>query len=58
MRKVKEKIKVFISSKCGVEKYDIIRTKIKEKLKKTNLFECYVFEETGSSISVSYTHLV
>lgn len=56
MRKVKEKIKVFISSKCGVEKYDIIRTKIKEKLKKNNLFECYVFEETGSSILTARQH--
>ena len=41
---IKEKIKIFISSKCGIEKYDIVREALKCRLEDTGFMDIYVFE--------------
>lgn len=38
------KLKVFISSNCGIKKYDDIRKKLKDKIEQTQLADVYVFE--------------
>lgn len=43
---IKEKVKVFISSKCGIEKYDIVREALKCRLEDTGFIDVYVFEST------------
>lgn len=45
---IKEKIKVFISSKCGVDKYDIVREGLKCRLEDTGFIDVYVFEAEGA----------
>lgn len=45
---IREKIKIFISSKCGVEKYDIVREALKCRLEDTGFMDVYVFESTGA----------
>lgn len=45
---IKEKIKVFISSKCGIEKYDIVREGLKCRLEDTGFIDVYVFEAAGA----------
>jgi hypothetical protein len=45
---IKEKIKVFISSKCGVDKYDIVREGLKGRLEDTGFIDVYVFEVAGA----------
>ena len=45
----RQKIKVFISSICGVEKYDALRAKLKQLIEETNLADVYLFEDTGAS---------
>lgn len=45
---IKEKIKVFISSKCGVDKYDIVREGLKGRLEDTGFMDVYVFEAAGA----------
>ena len=42
-----QKIKVFISSICGVEKYDKVRTDLKSAIEATQLAEVYTFENHG-----------
>jgi hypothetical protein len=42
---IKDKISVFISSKCGVESYDIVRAALKGLLENTGFITTYVFEE-------------
>lgn len=42
---VKEKIKVFVSSRSGISKYDEVRKKLKERIEQTNLAEVYLFED-------------
>lgn len=44
-----QKIKVFISSICGLDKYDNVRAELKEAIEKTNLAEVYTFEGKGAS---------
>lgn len=44
-----QKIKVFISSICGVEKYDKVRAELKNAIEATQLFDAYVFESKGAS---------
>ncbi len=44
---VEDKIKVFISSKCGVENYDLIRVALKQLLESTGMIQTYVFEESS-----------
>ncbi|KEI06585.1 hypothetical protein Z957_12010 [Clostridium sp. K25] len=48
---LEDKIKVFISSKCGVNNYDIIRLALKRLLEETGFIKAYVFEETVGSTS-------
>ena len=43
------KIKVFISSICGIEKYDTVRAKLKCAIEDTKLAEVYTFEGKGAS---------
>ena len=43
------KIRVFISSKCGIEEYDRVRAELKKKLEATQLIKAYCFETAGSS---------
>lgn len=47
--KIKNKIKVFISSKCGVEKYDKLRNELKKLLENTGFINVYLFEESMAS---------
>ncbi|UXH44430.1 hypothetical protein N5C46_22905 [Rossellomorea vietnamensis] len=49
---IKDKINVFISSKCGVESYDIIRAALKNLLENTGFITTYVFE-AGDAASVT-----
>ena len=42
-----QKIKVFISSICGVEKYDRVRIELKSAIEATQLAEVYTFENKG-----------
>lgn len=44
-----QKIKVFISSICGVEKYDKVRSDLKSAIEKTQLADVYTFESKGAS---------
>ena len=44
-----QKIKVFISSICGVEKYDNVRAELKKAIEDTQLADVYLFEEKGAA---------
>lgn len=44
-----QKIKVFISSICGVEKYDKVRAELKSAIEATQLADVYIFEERDAS---------
>lgn len=44
-----QKIKVFISSICGVEKYDKVRAELKSAIEATQLADAYTFESKGAS---------
>lgn len=52
----KRKIDVFISSKCGDEKYDNVRKKLKEAIESTNLENVYFFEGEGASTLSASNH--
>ena len=52
----KEKIKVFISSKCGEDKYDKIRADLKRILEGTGLFTVYLFEDEEASTLTAGQH--
>lgn len=54
----RQKIKVFISSICGVEKYDALRVKLKQLIEDTNLADVYLFEATGASTLTAQQHYV
>ena len=54
----RQKIKVFISSICGVEKYDALRAKLKQMIEGTNLADVYLFEATGASTLTAQQHYV
>ena len=54
--KPNQKIKVFISSKCGDEKYDYVRSEIKYLIEKTNLAEVYIFEKESASSMSAESH--
>lgn len=49
MIEIKDKIKVFISSKCGVEKYDKMRGELKKLLEETGFINVYLFEDSPGS---------
>lgn len=46
---IKGKIKVFVSSICGVAKYDKVRAELKQIIEETKLADVYLFEEEGAS---------
>lgn len=54
-----EKIRVFISSICGVEKYDKIRKELKKIIEKTGMAKVYLFEgvEHASSLTAEQEYL-
>lgn len=54
----REKIKVFISSKCGDEKYDTVRKKLTESIENTNLAKVYLFEGTGPATVSAKDHYI
>ena len=51
-----QKIKVFISSICGVERYDKVRLELKNAIESTQLAEVYLFEGTGASTLSAGNH--
>lgn len=51
-----QKIKVFISSICGVEKYDKVRADLKSAIESTKLVDVYTFEGKGASTLPAGTH--
>lgn len=52
------KIKVFISSKCGIKKYDRIRAGLKEAIEKTVPATVYLFETEGASTLPAGEHYI
>lgn len=54
----REKIKVFISSKCGDKKYDTVRQKLKDNIENTNLANVYLFEGTGPATVSAEDHYI
>lgn len=54
-----QKIKVFISSKCGDNgKYDDVRARLKEAIENTNLADVYSFEDEGASTLSAISHYI
>ena len=51
-----QKIKVFISSICGVEKYDKVRAELKNSIEATQLADVYTFESQGASTLPAGAH--
>lgn len=51
-----QKIKVFISSICGVEKYDTVRAELKKSIEATQLANVYTFEGKGASTLPAGAH--
>lgn len=51
-----QKIKVFISSICGNEKYDKVRADLKKAIEETQLADAYTFEGTGPSTLTAGSH--
>lgn len=51
-----QKIKVFISSICGVAKYDKVRTDLKNAIESTQLADVYTFEGKGASTLPAGVH--
>ena len=51
-----QKIKVFISSICGEDKYDDVRAELKETIESTQLSEVYTFESKGASTLSAGSH--
>lgn len=51
-----QKIKVFISSICGVEKYDKVRAELKNAIERTQLADVYTFEGKGASTLPAIAH--
>ena len=52
------KIKVFISSICGVEKYDKVRAELKSLIEATQLANVYMFEHEGASTLEAGNHYI
>lgn len=51
-----QKIQVFISSICGKEKYDRVRSELKRHIEATGLAVVYLFEDTGASTVAAGAH--
>ena len=56
MLEPQQKIKVFISSICGVSKYDTLRAKLKDQIEQTKLADAYLFEATEASTLTAEQH--
>ena len=54
--KLSRKIKVFISSICGVEKYDNVRANLKKAIEDTQIADVYTFESEGASSLPAGSH--
>ena len=52
----RQKIKVFISSICGVEKYEKVRAELKNAIESTQLADVYTFEGEGASTLPAGAH--
>ena len=53
-----EKIRVFISSICGEERYDNVRTKLKSLIENTGFAKVYLFESRlASTLSAQQDYL-
>ena len=52
----RQKIKVFISSICGVEKYDKVRDELKTAIERTQLADVYTFESKEASTLPAGNH--
>lgn len=53
-----QKIKVFISSICGMEKYDKVRADLKSAIESTQLADVYTFESNGASTLPAGDHYI
>ena len=53
-----QKIKVFISSICGVEKYDKVRAELKKAIEDTQLANVYLFEGKGAASLPASAHYI
>ena len=51
-----QKIQVFISSICGKEKYDHVRSELKQLIEATGLATVYLFEGVGASTVAAGSH--
>lgn len=51
-----QKIKVFISSICDKEKYNIVRAELKHAIEATNLADVYTFEDKDASTLPAGAH--
>lgn len=51
-----QKIKVFISSRCGIEKYDKVRAALKDCIENTRLATVYTFEGEGAATYSAGSH--
>lgn len=51
-----QKVKVFISSICGIEKYDKVREELKKLIESTELAEVYTFESKEASTLSAGNH--
>lgn len=51
-----QKIKVFISSICGMEKYDKVRAELKSAIEVTQLADVYTFEDKNASTLPAGAH--
>lgn len=55
---IKDKIKVFISSRCGEPKYDEVRADLKKLLEDTGLIKVYLFEHgTASTMTAQQDYI-
>lgn len=52
----RQKIQVFISSICGVEKYDKVRDELKTAIERTQLADVYTFESKEASTLPAGNH--
>lgn len=51
-----QKIKVFISSICGIEKYDTVRAELKNVIEATELADVYLFERKDAATLPAEAH--
>lgn len=55
---VRDEIKVFISSRCGVDRYDEVRAELKQMLEDTGFISVYLFEDgIGTTMTAQQDYL-